>query len=99
MYLIPKELNSKIKITRSLHLKQFLLFLSGMGIVFLFDSLVYPRLVLVYYVFSALTLLFLLAPARHNPERYNYQAIYYALTRKKFVFHSISISETSNSDD
>ena len=97
MYLIPKELNSKIKITRSLYLKQFILFLVGMGVVFLFDSLVYSSLVIVYYVFSALVLLFLLAPARHNPDKYNYEAIYYAFTRKRNVFHSISSEEIKNS--
>lgn len=45
MYLIPKELNSKIKITKHLYLKEFLLFLVGMGLVFSFDSLVYSRLI------------------------------------------------------
>lgn len=89
MYLIPKELNSKIKITRHFHLKEFLLFLAGMGVVFLFDSLVYTKLVIVYYICSGLTIAFLLLPARNNPGKYNYHAIYYALIRKNNVFHSI----------
>lgn len=94
MYLIPKELNSKIKITKFLHLKEFILFLVGMGLVFLFDSLVYAGLILVYYVFSTLVIIFLLLPARNNPEKYNYEAMYYAFLRKKSVFHSISVEET-----
>ena len=93
MYLIPKELNSKIKITKHLYLKEFLLFLVGMGLVFSFDSLVYPSLILVYYVLSTFVIIFLLLPARYNPERYNYEAMYYAFMRKKNVFHSISVDE------
>jgi len=34
MDLIPKELNSKIKITKHLYLKEFFLFLIGMGLSF-----------------------------------------------------------------
>lgn len=98
MYLIPKELNSKIKITRHFHLKEFLLFLAGMGVVFLFDSLVYTKLVIVYYICSGLTIAFLLLPARNNPERYNYHAIYYTMIRKKNVFHSISEEDASQEE-
>jgi len=93
MYLIPKELNSKIKITKHLYLKEFFLFLVGMGLVFAFDNLVYPPLVLIYYVFSTLVIIFLLLPARNNPGKYNYEAMYYAFMRKKNVFHSISVDE------
>ena len=67
-----------------------------MGLVFLFDSLVYSSFILVYYVFSALVIIFLLSPARYNPKKDNYEAMYYAFTRKKNVFHSISIAETKN---
>ena len=97
MYLIPKELNSKIKITKNLYLKEFLLFLVGMSLVFSFDSLVYTGLILVYYVFSTLVILFLLSPARYNPQKYNYEAMYYAFTRNKNVFHSISLGENKGS--
>jgi len=94
MYLIPKELNSKIKITKYLYLKEFFLFLVGMGLVFSFDSLVYSSLLLVYYVFSALVIIFLISLSRYNPKKDNYEAVYYAFTRKRNVFHSISVEET-----
>jgi len=97
MYLIPKELNSKIKITKHLYLKEFFLFLIGMCLVLSFDSLVYSSLILVYYVFSTLVIIFLLLPARDNPERANYEAMYYAFTREKKTFHAISINETKHS--
>ena len=94
MYLIPKELNSKIKITKHLYLKEFFLFLIGMSLVFSFDTLVYSSLVLVYYVFSTLVIIFLLAPARDNPKRSNYEAMYFTFTREKKIFHAISVDET-----
>mgnify|MGYP001163280758 CR=1 FL=1 len=94
MYLIPKNLNSKIKISKHLHLKEFVLFLVGMGIAFLFDSVIAPSVKIVYYIFSFLTIGFLLLPARHNPEKDNYEAIYYALIRNNNGFHAISIEET-----
>ena len=97
MYLIPKELNSKIKITKHLYLKEFFLFLIGMGLVFSFDSLVYSSLILVYYIFSTLVIIFLLAPARDNPEKSNYEAMYYTFIREKKVFHAISVDETKHS--
>ena len=93
MYLIPKELNSKVKITKHLYLKEFFLFIVGMGLVFSLDSLVYTSFTLVYYIFSALVIIFLLSPARYNPKKDNYEAIYYAFTRNRNVFHSISIVE------
>jgi FtsH-binding integral membrane protein len=93
MYLIPKELNSKVKITKHLYLKEFFLFVGGMGLVFSLVSLVYTSFILAYYIFSALVIIFLLAPARYNPKRDNYQAIYYAFTRNRNVLHSISIVE------
>ena len=96
MYLIPKELNSKIKITKHLYLKEFFLFLIGMSLVFSFDSLVYSSLLLIYYVFSTLVVIFLLLPARDNPERANYEAMYYAFTREKKTFHAISVNETKH---
>lgn len=96
MYLIPKELNSKIKITKHLYLKEFFMFLIGMGLIFTFDSLVYPSLVLVYYIFSTLVIIFLLLPARNNPERANYEAMYYTFIREKKIFHAISVDETKH---
>jgi len=94
MYLIPKELNSKIKITKHLYLKEFFMFLMGMGLVFTFDSLVYSSLILVYYIFSTLVIIFLLLPARDNPERLNYEAMYYTFTRNKKTYQAISVEET-----
>jgi len=94
MYLIPKELNSKIKITKHLYLKEFFMFLIGMGLVFTFDSLVYSSLILVYYIFSTLVIIFLLLPARDNPERLNYEAMYYTFTRDKKTYQAISVEET-----
>jgi len=94
MYLIPKELNSKIKITKHLYLKEFFMFLIGMGLVFSFDSLVYSSLILVYYIFSTLVIIFLLLPARDNPERLNYEAMYYTFTRDKKTYQAISVEET-----
>jgi len=96
MYLIPKELNSKIKITKHLYLREFFLFIVGMGLVFSFDSLVYTSFILAYYIFSALVIIFLLSPARYNPKKDNYEAMYYAFTRKTNVFHSISVEETKD---
>jgi len=97
MYLIPKELNSKIKITKHLYLKEFFLFLIGMGLVFSCDSLVYSSLILVYYIFSTFVIIFLILPARDNPERSNYEAMYYTFTREGKTFHAISINETKHS--
>lgn len=94
MYLIPKELNSKIKITKHLYLKEFFMFLVGMGLVFTFDSLVYSSLILVYYIFSTLVIIFLLLPAKDNPERSNYEAMYYTFTRDTKTYQAISVGET-----
>ncbi|MDS0528317.1 DUF5592 family protein [Clostridium sp. SHJSY1] len=93
MYLIPKELNSKIKIFKNLHLKEFFLFIVGMGIVFLFDSLVYSKFTIIYYLFSTFAIIFMLLPARHNPDRCNYEAIYYTFIRERIIFHPISREE------
>ncbi|MBU3174416.1 DUF5592 family protein [Clostridium estertheticum] len=99
MYLIPKELNSKIKITKHLYLKEFFLFLMGMGLVFALDSLVYSSLVLVYYIFSTLVIIFLIAPAKNNPEKSNYEAMYFTFIREKKTYHAISVAETRHLKD
>jgi len=99
MYLIPKELNSKIKITKHLYLKEFFMFIAGMGLVFSFQSVVYSSLILVYYIFSALVIIFLLLPARDNPERLNYEAMYYVFKRERKTYQAISVEETRHKED
>jgi hypothetical protein len=99
MYLIPKDLNSRIKITRHLHLKEFIIFILGMGVVMMFNTLVTPRLYIEYYSFSFLAIGYLILPAKYNPGKNNYEAIYYAIIRNRNVFHSISIIETLKNEN
>jgi hypothetical protein len=65
-----------------------------MGVTMTFNNLVVPSLMIEYYAFSFLTLIYLILPARHNPGKNNYEAIYYTLIKTRTVFHSISIIET-----
>lgn len=92
--LIPKELNSKIKIAKFLHFKEFTILIVGMGVTFIFDGLVAPQLEIPYYIFSFLAIGFLVMPARHNIGKDNYEAIYYTIVKQRNTFHSISILET-----
>lgn len=89
MYLIPKELRSKIKITRYFHLKEFLMFVGVMAVVFIFEDMVHSSVKYVYYLFYATACGILLSKAKSNPGKNNLQVMILTLTKDRSKYHSI----------
>lgn len=90
MYLIPKELKSRIKITKYFHLKEFLMFIGAMCLVFLFENRIHSSLKYIYYLFYALTIAFLLSNSKSNPQRNNLQVLIYTLKKDNQKYYSFN---------
>lgn len=89
MYLIPKELKSKIKITRYFHLKEFLMFVGVMAGVFIFEDMIHSSLRYFYYIFYAGACGILLSKAKNNPGKNNLQAMILTLTKDRDKYYSM----------
>ena len=82
-YKIPTEVQSELKISKSIYLVD-LFFLMGL-VLFRFVTLqfVHSSLTMIYTLFLIGFGLFMVIRPRTNPQKRMYQAMYYALGRKK----------------
>jgi len=79
MYTIPKEVQSEVKLTRFLYLKDFL-FLMVIGIfTFVSSDLVHSAWRTLYYFYCGLLALWLMPPTRSNPGVRNWRAYFFWL--------------------
>ena len=85
-YIIPKEISTEIKFSKSIYLKDFLISVVALMISIIFSPLVYQPLILPYYLFIVIGTLFLLSKSRANPKRRLYQSIYYSLKKDSKVY-------------
>lgn len=52
----------------------------------IFSFLVYPIFKIPYFLFCFFLATYLTAKSKTNPKRRNFQAIYYAITRNRYVY-------------
>lgn len=89
MYLIPKELKSKIKITKYFHLKEFLSFVGAMAVVFIFEDMIHSSVKYFYYLFYASVCGIMLSNSKSNPGKNNLQVMILTLSRDRTSYHSM----------
>lgn len=87
-YKIIKDLNHEPLFTSKITFFDLGFILAGMVLAVIFNFLVYNTLIfkVAYFIFCFFSLSYLTGTSKTNPKRRNFQAIYYALTRNRYVY-------------
>lgn len=85
-YVIPKEIASEMKFTKSLYLFDIAIVCSSLMIAWILKPLVYAPLVVGYYIFIVIMAILMVSKSVTNPKKRTYQSIYYALIRDKKTY-------------
>ncbi|HAT4340530.1 DUF5592 family protein [Clostridium perfringens] len=86
MYNIPKEISSEIKLSSKFYLFDLGMTLLALVFAFSLQSLVYPPLLIPFYIFVAVSSIYLVNKSKVNPKKRIYQSVYLALMRDKTTY-------------
>lgn len=92
-YRIPREVTSELKITKSIYLFDLLLLIGLVLFRFMTVQYVHSDLKLWYTLFLVAFGAFMIIRPKTNPQKRMYQAMYYAILRKKDTYSSIDYSK------
>lgn len=84
-YFVTQEIKSETKMSKYLNLKDFIVVAVFMCVCLLLQDLVYDKLIIPYYIFSALMSVYLILPSRDNPKRRNFQSLCIFLKKRSDV--------------
>ncbi|HBH4034415.1 TPA: hypothetical protein KSL09_003240 [Clostridioides difficile] len=93
MYNIPNEISSETKIFKSIYVTDLLIIMLALFFAWLTSSIVYPTLILAYYIYTLVVAIFLVAKSPINPGMRNFMSIYLLITRDRKTYHSIDWDE------
>ena len=85
-YNIPKEISTEMKFTSKIYLFDFAMLLVALIFATIFSGLGYPSLRVLFYIFVAISTIFLVNKSIINPKKRNFQTVYLALVRDKKVY-------------
>ena len=83
MYVLPKEISSSMKFTKSLYLFDIVFIGVFLTIAWALSPLVYNPLIVLYYISIFIIAVILTSKSKINPQKRKYQSIYYALIRNR----------------
>ncbi len=86
MYNIPKEISSETKLSSRFYIFDLAMTLLSLMIAFSLQSLVYPPLLIPFYIFMAISTIYLVNKSMVNPKKRVYQSVYLALMRDKTTY-------------
>ncbi|XZM35198.1 DUF5592 family protein (plasmid) [Clostridium perfringens] len=86
MYNIPKEISSETKLSSRFYFFDLAMTLLSLIIAFSLQSLVYPPLLIPFYIFMAISTIYLVNKSMVNPKKRVYQSVYLALMRDKTTY-------------
>lgn len=86
MYVLPKEIVSSMKFTKTLYLFDIVFVGCVLLVAWLLSFLVYSPLIVLYYLFTFTIAIILTSKSRTNPKKRKYQSIYYALIRNRKAY-------------
>ena len=86
MYNIPKEISSETKLSSRFYFFDLAMTLLSLMIAFSLQSLVYPPLLIPFYIFIAISTIYLVNKSMVNPKKRVYQSVYLALMRDKTTY-------------
>jgi ABC-type iron transport system FetAB permease component len=88
-YRIPKHISSELKINKALYLTDLGLLVGLLLFTFVMSNIVHSSLTFLFYGFMAVVAgLMIIRPAT-NPKKRIYEAIYYAIRRRKDTYTAI----------
>ncbi|MGO0987418.1 DUF5592 family protein [Clostridioides difficile] len=93
MYNIPNEIASETKVFKSIYVIDLSIILLAMFFAWLTTSIVYPTLIIAYYIYTLVVAIFLVARSPINPGMRNFMSIYLLITRDRKTYHSIDWDE------
>lgn len=88
-FIIPKEISSEMKFNKFIYLFDLMFIIAFMAIAWMLSSLVYRKLIFIYYIFAFSGSLFCVLKNKYNPKKRNFQSIYFAIKRNRNVFMRI----------
>ncbi|WP_283690365.1 DUF5592 family protein [Clostridium perfringens] len=86
MYNIPKEISSETKLSSRFYFFDLAMTLLSLMIAFSLQSLVYTPLLIPFYIFMAISTIYLVNKSMVNPKKRVYQSVYLALMRDKTTY-------------
>ncbi|HGD0581564.1 DUF5592 family protein [Clostridium perfringens] len=86
MYNIPKEISSETKLSNKFYFFDLAMTLLSLMIAFSLQSLVYPPLLIPFYIFVAGSTIYLVNKSIVNPKKRIYQSIYLDLCRDRTTY-------------
>lgn len=89
MYETTKEIDSEAQVYRFIYIKDFFFLLMYATAVIFLSNLVHSKVLIAYYIFSAIMAILLVLPSYHNPKRRNYMAILIFLKKDTQVYKPI----------
>lgn len=93
---IPKEIRSKTKFL-GLEMKEIAIFVLLLILLLtVFKDMVHTVFLVPYFIASLFSLMYLVAPSRHNPHRKNYHSLYFLFKRNKMSYYSLSKHDKEN---
>ncbi|MBY2457026.1 DUF5592 family protein [Clostridioides difficile] len=93
MYNIPNEISSETKVFKSIYIIDFLIIMLALFFAWLTSSIVYPTLIIAYFIYTLVVAIFLVAKSPINPGMRNFMSIYLLITRDRKTYHSIDWDE------
>lgn len=89
MYETTKEINAETQVYRFIYIRDFFFLLMYATATIFLSNLVHSRLLIAYYIFSAIMAIILVLPSYHNPKRRNYMAVIIFLKKDRTVYKPI----------
>ncbi len=89
-YTTIKELKSPTKVNSFFYLFDLVFIIVYMVIASMLSDLVYPKLVILFYIYSFICSIMLVVHSPFNPKKRMYQSIYYFFIKSEDVYKPIS---------
>lgn len=88
-FIIPKDISAEISMNKHFSIVDMLLLIIAGVLTWAFDSMVYSKLIVPYYIFSFSSAIYLVLKSSDNVGKRNYQSIYFSIFRDKETYHKI----------
>lgn len=94
--IIPKEIDSAVKITKHMTMKSLIFIVGSYIIMEQFGGIVHPNIRFIYTIVCFLISLCLIIPVQANPGKQLYNAIMFSIIKDNTVYHPIEICEVDD---
>lgn len=99
-YRIPKDVTSELKINKALYLTDLGILMGLLVLSMIFTNIVHSSLQIPFYIFMIIVAGLLIIRPATNPKKRMYEAIFYAIRRRKDTYTAIDnvVEEEQNEE-